>query len=78
MSGGGVSTGAGVVLPGVGAGVVSARGLTSDLFRIPVVLVPKSYATAAIAVVIAVAAVAVLVRRWIARFVLVEVLKARE
>lgn len=52
--------------------------MTSDLFRIPIVVSSATYALAAVAMVVSALLSAVIVRRRIARFDLIEVLKTRE
>ena len=52
--------------------------LTSDLFRVPVIVRPGTYALAAIAMVVSAMLSALVVRRRIARLDLIEVLKTRE
>ena len=55
-----------------------SQGFSTDLYRIPAVVVPESYATAALAVVAAAAISGWLVKRDIDRIDLVTVLKIRE
>jgi putative ABC transport system permease protein len=55
-----------------------ARGLASDAFRFPVVVEPRSYATAALVVTIAAALSALAVRRKLDGIDLAEVLRTRE
>jgi len=64
----------------VGKGLVWYMGsrLTSDLFRIPVVVSLETYALAATAMVVSALLSALVVRRRIARLDLIEVLKTRE
>jgi putative ABC transport system permease protein len=67
----------GCVLGRAMAGAI-ARGLASDAFRFPVVVEPRSYATAALVVAIAAALSALAVRRKLDGFDLAEVLRTRE
>lgn len=63
---------------GVGLVALSARAMSSDLFRLPVVISAATWGRA-IGVVIAAAAILILLAgRWVARVDLVEVLKERE
>lgn len=64
----------------VGNGLVWYMGsqLTSDLFRIPIVVSPATYALAAGAMLVSALLSAVIVRRRIAKLDLIEVLKTRE
>jgi putative ABC transport system permease protein len=64
----------------IGQGLVWYMGsqLTSDLFRIPVVVSPATYALAAAAMLVSAGLSALIVRRRIARLDLIEVLKTRE
>jgi putative ABC transport system permease protein len=57
---------------------LSARGLSSDLFRLPVVVSPATFLLAGAWVLGAAAALVLVARRWVGRADLVEVLKARE
>lgn len=65
---------------GLGAALValSSRAMSSDLFRLPVVISPATWAQAIGVVVAAAAVLVVLARRWVANADLVEVLKSRE
>jgi putative ABC transport system permease protein len=65
-------------LLGYGLAVAIAQGSETELFRIPIVIERATYAWAAIIVLAAAAVSALIVRRRIDRFDLVEVLKTRE
>ncbi len=65
-------------LLGYGLAVAIAQGSETELFRIPIVIERATYAWAAIIVVAAAAVSALIVRRRIDRFDLIEVLKTRE
>jgi putative ABC transport system permease protein len=54
------------------------KGFESEVFRIPVVINPASYASAALVTMLAAAASGLVVRRRLDRLDLVEVLKTRE
>ncbi len=63
---------------GLGLLTLSAHAMTSDLFRLPVVVEPGTWMRAVGTVVAAAAALILLARRWVARLDLVDVLKSRE
>ena len=64
----------------IGAGIVLAlaRGISSELYRIPLVFGPEAFATASLIVLVASALSALLIRRGIDRLDVIEVLKTRE
>jgi putative ABC transport system permease protein len=63
---------------GVGLVALATRAMSSDLFRLPVIISPGTWLAAVGTVLAASAVLIVLARRWVARVDLVEVLKARE
>ncbi|BDG01437.1 ABC transporter permease [Anaeromyxobacter oryzae] len=63
---------------GVGLVALSSSAMTSDLFRLPVVVGLGTWAMSTGTVLAAAAVLILLARRWVARADLVEVLKARE
>ena len=65
-------------LLGYGLAYAMAMGFQTELFRIPLVVERATYAWAAIAVLVAALGSALVVRRRIDRFDLIEVLKTRE
>jgi putative ABC transport system permease protein len=75
-----------LVLAGIPAGMVIGRGLawtllsgtTTDLYRFPLIILPGTYAFAALVVLIAAVLSGIIVRRRIDHLDLVEVLKTRE
>lgn len=63
---------------GLGLAVVATAVFDSDLFRLPVVVAPRSYAASALIVTGAALGVLLAVKSWLSRLDLVAVLKARE
>jgi putative ABC transport system permease protein len=63
---------------GVALVALAAQGMSSDLFRLPVIVSPGTWLRAVGTVLAAAAALVVMARSWVARVDLVEVLKARE
>ncbi len=63
---------------GLGLAHLMIANLNTELFRVPMVVYPSTYATAVLAVIIASAVSSLIVRRRIDRFDLVAVLKTRE
>jgi putative ABC transport system permease protein len=63
---------------GLGLVALSSAGLSSDLFRLPVVVAPDTWARAVATVVAVAAGLVLLARRWVGGVDLVEVLKERE
>lgn len=66
------------LLMGTGLAWQLAHAMSSDLFRIPFVILPRTYGYAALILIAIAAATALIVRRRIDKFDLVAVLKARE
>ncbi len=65
-------------LLGYGLGVIVTSSFASDLFRVPFIVQPDTFAAASLVVVVAAAASAFIVRRRLDRLDLVRVLKTRE
>ena len=65
-------------LIGTGFGLLITRSLATDIFRIPFVIEIDTYAISSLAVIAAALASALIVRRRVDRFDLVQVLKTRE
>jgi putative ABC transport system permease protein len=63
---------------GYGLAALSIAGMSSDLYRVPLVVEPSTFAFAATVVLLATAAVALLLRLRVARLDLVTVLKTKE
>ena len=58
--------------------VALAEGLQSDLYRVPFIMSPETYATASLVVIGATVVSALMVRGRIDRLDMIEVLKTRE
>lgn len=65
-------------LIGIGLSSYMARSFSSDLYRIPMIVVPSTYALAAAIVLISFAVTVALIWRQLSRLDLIEVLKTRE
>ncbi|MBE0437144.1 MAG: ABC transporter permease, partial [Methylomicrobium sp.] len=65
-------------LVGIGLSSYIAKSFSSDLYRIPMIVVPSTYALAASIVLISFAVTAALIWRQLSRLDLIEVLKTRE
>lgn len=63
---------------GLGAVALTARAMTTDLYRFPLVIARSTYATASLVVVAGAAAVLLVALRWVRKLDLVEVLKSTE
>jgi putative ABC transport system permease protein len=63
---------------GYGISVLIATGLQTELYRVPVVILPQSYGTAVLIVLAAAVATSIIARRQIDRLDLIEVLKTRD